>query len=128
MPEKDSYRLSFAEVTLLKDHLAEVVVDENVEITLSMVNEYHDFLINNLRPPFGLLINKVNSYSYTFEAQSELASLDDIKAMAVITHGRMATERATNHLISFPRQKEWNIRTFIDRTEGLLWLKEQLYR
>jgi len=53
-------------------------------MTLDMVEEYHAFLLAHLVSPFSLLINKINSYSYNFDAQINLATLKEIKAMAVV--------------------------------------------
>ena len=53
-----SRRLSFCEIILLKDDLAEVIIDEGVLLDLKMVKQYHLFLLLNLKAPFSLLINK----------------------------------------------------------------------
>ena len=63
------YKLSFGEIIILKPNLAEVIVDNDVEMDLEMVGEYHEFLLSKLGHPFNLLINKVHQYTYTFEAQ-----------------------------------------------------------
>ena len=44
-------------------------------MTLNMVEEYHAFLLKHLVSPFSLLINKINSYTYSFDAQVNLATL-----------------------------------------------------
>ena len=49
-----------------------------------MVAQYHEFLLSHLQAPFALLINKVNAYSYDFDAQEKLATLEQISATAVV--------------------------------------------
>ncbi|SFD70549.1 hypothetical protein SAMN02745724_05243 [Pseudoalteromonas denitrificans DSM 6059] len=42
-------------------HIAEVIINENVEMTLVMVKQYHEFLLSNLVSPFSLLIINLRS-------------------------------------------------------------------
>ena len=113
--------LPYAKIILLRDDIAEVIINEGVEMDGGMVDDYHEFLLTNLTSPFSLLINKINSYAYDFEAQKKLATLDQINAMAVVAYSR-STKIATQTLISFPRDHEWNLKLFDDRTEALNWL------
>ena len=116
------HRLSFGEIILLKSNLAEVIVDDGVEMDLEMVKEYHEFLLDKLKHPFSLLINKVNKYTYTFEAQLQLATLTEINSMAVLAYDRV-TERSTESLVSIPRSTPWNLKIFKKRTSALEWLE-----
>lgn len=115
------YRLSFGEINILSNSLAEVIVDEGIIMDGVMVDEYHDFLLSNLEPPFGLLVNKKYSYSYTFEAQTSIASLPEIKAMAIVINsqgGLMSTET----LIKLNEASAWNIKMFHNREAAVTWL------
>tara|TARA_R110002049_G_scaffold147389_1_gene310255 strand:- start:1791 stop:2192 length:402 start_codon:yes stop_codon:yes gene_type:complete len=119
-----SYKLSFGTISIIKSNLAEVIVDEGVEMNEIMVDEYHDFLLNNLSPPILLLVNKKNSYSYTFGAQTSIVDLKEIKSMAVLigtNGGLMSTET----LIDINKDKEWNIKLFQNRDQALAWLDTQ---
>ena len=62
------YELPFAKIIILDDNIAEVMIDHGVEMDVEMVEQYHDFLLSHLRPPFSLLINKIKSYAYDFHA------------------------------------------------------------
>lgn len=117
----DLYEFRFGKIILLSSNIAEVIINAGVEMDEAMVDEYHEFLIANLQAPFGLLINKINSYSYNFAAQVNLATISQIKAMAVIAYNRI-TESATVSLIDTPRKLEWNIKIFSNREEALQWL------
>ena len=78
----------------------------------------------HLRPPFSLLINKVNAYTYDFDAQEQLATLKEINAMAVVAYSKV-TEIVTETLASYPRDVEWNLEIFSNRDEALEWLLAQ---
>jgi len=117
----DLYELHFAKIILLREDIAEVLIDAGVEMDVKMVDQYHDFLLSHLRAPFSLLINKVNPYTYDFSAQKKLATLKEINAMAVVAYNRM-TEIVTESLAALPRDVDWNLKIFSNRDEALVWL------
>ncbi len=117
-----SYNLSFGRIIILEDDLAEVIIDEGVIMDELMVDVYHDFLLSYLKAPFSLLINKKNSYSYTFEAQKVIANLKEIYAMAVIV-GTDAAVMSTETLIKINETNNWNIKLFRTKPEAMEWLE-----
>ncbi len=117
----DLHELPFAKIIILRDDVAEVIINDGVEMDAAMVDEYHDFLLAHLHAPFSLLVNKVNSYTYDFQAQEKLATLKQINAMAVVAYNR-AARISTEMLATFPRDVDWNLRIFSNRDEALAWL------
>lgn len=117
----DLHELPFAKIIILRDDIAEVMVDDGVQMDKAMVEQYHEFLLSHLRAPFSLLVNKVNSYTYDFYAQEKLATLKEINAIAVVAYNRV-TKITTETLASYPRDVEWNLRIFSNRDEALAWL------
>ncbi len=117
----DLHELPFAKIIILEDNVAEVVVNDGVIMDVPMVDQYHEFLLTHLQSPFSLLINKVNSYTYDFDAQIKLATLKQINAMAVIAYNRI-TRLTTESLASYPREVKWNLKIFSNRDEALVWL------
>ena len=117
----DLYELSFGKIIILREDIAEVIINDNVVMDEQMVNEYHAFLLSHLRAPFSLLVNKINSYTYDFSAQRKLAALQEINKMAVVVYNR-ATKVATEYLASVPREVPWNLKIFIDRGIAYDWL------
>ena len=115
------YELDFGKIIAVDNSLAEVIINDGVEIDDKIVEQYHDFLVAHFIAPFSLLINKINSYTYTFSAQRSLATIPQIHAMAVIAYSDVS-KTATEALIEAPRQKEWNIEIFNDRNSALNWL------
>lgn len=120
-----NYKLSFGTITILQENLAEVIVNEGVVMDETMILEYHDFLLNNLTAPFGLLINKIHAYAYTFDAQKAIAHLDQIKSMAVVANTSGAV-MSTETLINVNGNIHRNIKLFQDREDALSWLILQL--
>ena len=117
----DLHELPYAKIIILQDDIAEVMINDEVKMDLEMVEHYHEFLLSHLRPPFSLLINKINSYTYDFDAQLKLATLKEINAMAVVAYDRI-TRITTETLASYPRSEKWNLKVFSNRDEALNWL------
>lgn len=118
------YELPFGKIIILRDDIAEVIINEGIEMNLQMVKKYHNFLLSHLRSPFSLLINKINSYTYDFEAQLHLATLNEIKAMAVVAYSKK-TKIATNLLASKIHPDDWNLKIFSNRDQAHAWLWSQ---
>jgi hypothetical protein len=117
----DLQELPFAKIIILRDDIAEVMINDGVIMDLAMVDQYHDFLLSHLRAPFSILVNKIHSYTYDFDAQEKLATLKEINAMAVVAYNPV-TEITTEILASYPRNVKWNLRIFSNRDDALAWL------
>ncbi|GAA5216214.1 hypothetical protein ACFSJ3_09630 [Corallincola platygyrae] len=117
-------RTSVLSIIPLSEHLAEVIVDEGVEMTLADVEAYHACLLDNFSAPLKLLINKANQYTYTFEAQEKLADLPEISAMAVLVYSK-ASYAAMKVLQQQPKKNPWHLDVFTSRREALEWLEQQ---
>jgi len=117
----DLHELPFAKIIILRDDIAEVMINDGVRMNEEMVEQYHDFLLSHLRAPFSLLVNKINSYTYDFHAQEKLATLKEINVMAVVAYNRV-TKLTTETLASYPRDVKWNLEIFSNRDDALAWL------
>ena len=117
----DLHELPFAKIIILRDDIAEVMINDGVSMNEEMVAQYHDYLLSHLRAPFSLLINKINSYTYDFHAQEKLATLKEINAMAVVAYNQV-TKLTTETLASYPRDVKWNLKIFSNRDDALAWL------
>jgi hypothetical protein len=115
------FELPFAKIIILYDDIAEVIINDGIEMDMKIVEQYHEFLLSHLCPPFFLLINKVNDYTYDFDAQIKLATLKEINAMAVVAYNKV-TKLTTESLTTYPRSKKWNLKVFSNRDEALVWL------
>ena len=118
-----NYKMSFGTIIKLGNNLAEIIVDDGVEMNLTQVAEYHNFLLNNLTVPFYLLVNRNHSYTYTFEAQKAIVGFDKIKKLAVLlsTQGGLMSSET---LFSLNTNLNWEISWFSMREDALSWLRE----
>ena len=118
-----NYKMSFGTIIKLNNNLAEIVVDDGIEMNLTQVKEYHNFLLNNLKAPFYLLVNRKYSYTYTFEAQKAIVNFDKIKKLAVLlsTQGGLMSSET---LLSLNENLNWEISWFNKREDALAWLNE----
>ena len=84
----------------------------------------HFLKLKNLKAPFAILVNKIHSYTYSFEAQMHLLNLEQLKALGVVSYTQVS-EMSTKMLHSMPRAFEWNLKIFKDRDKAYDWLCEQ---
>ena len=80
------HRLSFGFYNIFPNNVIEVTPDEGIEITLEIVEECHDFIKENVIGDFALLINRINNYTYTYEAQFSIGSHSGMKTLAFVCY------------------------------------------
>ena len=121
----NSYKLSFAEVTIVTPFIAEINIDNGIEVNVNHVEEYHSFLRSHFDTSFGVLVNQKNSYSYDFLAQVKINTLKEIRAIAIITYNQFSA-MTSKSLISLPRKCQWNAQIFFNYSIGLNWLTNEI--
>ncbi len=125
----NKYRLSFARINIISANLVEIIIDNETLVSLEMVEELDKFLDNSFNFSFGLLINKVNGYTYSFEAMMTMASLENIQAIAVINYTKHG-EDVTDEIIKRRKIDQLNIKSFsaleLGYQRALTWLQNQL--
>jgi len=123
------HRLSFAYFNLLSDNIVEVVVDDGIEMTMEMIEECHDFIGEHMTGEFGMLINRVNNYSYTYEAKLSVASYDGLKAIAFVYYSPTSKE-LSHELYQLRITDKWNYRLFsgleLGWQQAYEWLQKEL--
>jgi len=82
----NKYQLSFCTINKLTDNIAEVIISNDVEVSLEMVEEHDEFLCSIFKGNFGVLVNKINTYSYTVEATLSMGSIAQMKAIASVNY------------------------------------------
>ena len=118
----DVHQISFAKITVLRNDLAEIIVDSSVDINVKMVDEIHHCLLSIFSDSFSLLINKTNSYSTQLDALMKFGTLGAINKIAIFAPNKMARMSA-DFSASIPSSKVLNIQVFIDRDDALIWLQ-----
>ena len=97
-------QVSYGKIIILQEDIAEVIINQGVVMDEKMIDHYHDLLRSKLVAPFYLLINKENSYTYDFMAQRNLATINEIGAMAVVAYNKV-TSMTTEMLNKLPRKE-----------------------
>jgi len=123
------HKLSFCSINILSDAIAEVIVNNNVEVSLEMVEEFDRFLLDKFTGSFGVLINAVNIYDYSFEAKLIVGSNENIKAIAVVNYNSKM-KSITQNIVKLREVDSWNVKFFsgleLGWQRGVDWLKKEL--
>ena len=123
------HRLSFGHFNILSENILEVVADEGVEMTLEMIEECHQFVDKHFTDDFGMLVNRVNNYTYSFEAKLSIASYEHLKAIAFVYYST-DSKKVTEGLYQLRTLDEWNFRAFsgleLGWQQAYNWLQQEL--
>ena len=106
---------------LVSENIAEVIVNPGIEMDQSMVDSFHAFLLTHMEVPFSILVNKINSYSYDFNAQTKLFTLEQIDNIAVVCYNSSSLS-TTKYITEMPKERSWSSQIFTDRDSALNWL------
>ncbi|NEX64095.1 hypothetical protein [Noviherbaspirillum galbum] len=117
-----SHRLSFAEVLFLENGIVETIVDNGIEISRQMLDEWAQFLKKYHPHPPLVLVHKLHSYSYSFAAQLRVGELDFVRAVAVVNASKFSNITSQSVLSMLPFGPPWPVRFFQGRAEALDWL------
>ena len=97
-------------------------INDGIEVDADMATELTRAADDIMTGSFGILSNRINSYSLSFEAMNALARYDNMTALAIVVHdakSRMLVE-AQNYLISALKNKPMKI--FMDMDSAINWL------
>jgi len=115
------HKLSFGKIALLRSNVAEIMVDEGVDIDVQMVNEIHNHLLSLFTHSFSLLINKSNAYSTQLDALILFGSLTAINKIAIFAPNKLA-KLSADFSATIPSSTHLNIQVFTERNEAISWL------
>lgn len=123
------HRLSFGYFTLLAENIVEVTIDEGIELSLEMIEECDVFFKAHIFGNFGMLINRINEYTYSYEAQLSIGSYNGLKAIAFVYYsdeGKLFIEE-----VNLSRAYDnWNSCVFsgldLEWQKAFQWLQNQL--
>ncbi len=114
--------LSFVKISIVQANIAEIMVDEGVDINIEMVDEIHDNFLSTFANSFSLLINKTNSYSTQLDALIKFGTLSTINKIAVYAPNKWA-KLSADFAADIPSSAVLNIQVFTNRDEALSWLQ-----
>ncbi len=117
----EMHQISFARIYLLRSDLAEIIVDDGVDININMVDEIHTSLLSLLDNSFSLLVNKSHAYSTQLDALIKFGTLSAINKIAVFAPNKLA-KMSADFSATIPSSKDLNIEVFTERDDALAWL------
>jgi len=120
------YDLNYCTLQRWGDDIVLIEIKDGIEVNADMAAELINIANKNLNGSFGILSNRVNSYSLSFEAMAALAQHDNLAAVAIVvpsSRSRLLVE-AQNYLISAIKKKP--IKVFLDTDSASNWLKSTL--
>ena len=116
---------SFGKMIQYDQHLVEYVVNEGVELTESMVDEAANIIAQHFQFPHISLINKTQSYTYSYSALKVIGKIFSPVATAIFGDCSAAFV-SINTIKSLPWNKGWKAQCFADKESAVNWLNEQL--
>ncbi len=123
------YQLSFGHISLINEHIAELVIDSGIIVSLEMCEELDAFLMDHFEGNFAIINNRIQDYGLTYEAILHMGSLEHFVAAAVVTY-RDESELYFKEMISVRPQDKLNFKVFsgleLGRKNAIDWLTEQL--
>ncbi len=120
------YILDYCIVQCRDDNIVLLEINDGIDVNAAMVAELTQLANENMDGPFGLLSNRINSYSLSFEAMKALAYYENLVAVAIITPSVKSHPlvEAQNALISTLSNKP--IEIFMEMDPALNWLYARL--
>lgn len=119
----------FGQIKLISPNIVEVVISQGIEISLELLEEYEGLMSEYFTDNYAILVNRLNNYSYAYEALLCIGSAQNLKAAAIINYG-VAVAQQTKDLKSIRHMDNLNIKEFsgleLGRESAIAWLEEQL--
>ena len=117
----DTHEISCGRINSIRENMAEVIFNENVELNAKHAEEVHDFLNSNFKTPVSVLNNMVNHHSYGFDAQTILWVVPEVRRVGFIACN-IVSEMSVKVFLLAPRKKVLDAKIFNSRVEAIQWL------
>ena len=117
----NTHEISCGRISSIRENVAEVIFNENIELNAKHAEEVHNCLNSNFKAPVSVLNNMVNHHSYSFDAQTMLWAIPEIKQVGFVAHN-MLSEISVKVFLLAPREKVLDARIFNSRDEAIQWL------
>ena len=120
---------SFGQIEFISENIIEIIIKQNIEVTLEFMDEYEDLMSKYVKGNYAVLVNRINRYSFTFEAILCVGSAENLKAAAIISYDNKH-ELQTENLKTIRHMDNLNIKEFsgleLGREKAIRWLEAQL--
>lgn len=114
-------KISFGSFRELRPGIMEVVINEGVELTASMIEQIETGLLERYNGPYCCLVNRKHAYSHTADSMQRVATMKNLVALAIFSHSDISARVAQIH-----KSFQDNVQVFTTESEALDWLEQQL--
>lgn len=123
---RKEYALDYCAIQVRDDDIVVFEFQDSVNVDAEMVAELTQLADENMDGPFGVLSNRIHSYSLSFDAMSAVAQYDNMAAVAIVVHSAKsrALVETQNFFISALKKKP--IKIFLDTDSAIAWLHATL--
>lgn len=115
-------QLTFCSILIISPKIVEVILNEGVEVTGDMVDEFFQTIAENMDSEISVLLNKVTKYSYRFDALMKLSPSTKIRNIGVVTYDSLAASTSKFMMDRFNTSNK-NVQLFSAREDALAWLQ-----
>ena len=115
------HRLSFCRLQIIDQNIVEIILDDGVEISGQMVDEFFAAIEGKMNSQISILLDKATQYSYTFDALIKLSESTKIRNIGVITYDALSRSSAIYMMERFNKSKK-TVELFESREDALAWL------
>lgn len=122
------YKFDFCTAQHRDDNIVVFEFNDGIEVDADMAAQLTRAADEAMTGKFGILSNRINSYSLSFEAITALAQYDNLAALAIVVHdakSHMLVE-AQNFLIAALKKKP--IKIFMNMDSAVNWLHATLQK
>ncbi|HEC20567.1 MAG TPA: hypothetical protein ENI97_14715 [Gammaproteobacteria bacterium] len=120
------YTLDYCNVQYREDGIVELEILEGVNIDADMANYLVRLAEENIGKPFGMISNRIHSYSLSFEAMSILAQYEKLAALAIVVHSTKSRLLVETQNFFIGALKKKPIQIFMDVATAEAWLQSTL--
>ena len=115
------HQLSFCKLQIIDQNIVEVILDDGVEISGQMVDEFFMAIAEKMHDQISVLLNKATKYSYNFDALIQLSESTKIRNIGVVTYDALSRSSAIFMMERFNKSNK-NVHLFETREDALAWL------
>lgn len=120
-----NYKLSFCDIERLSENIFEVIIMEGIVIDDKLAKEVNDFWLQLRDEPFYLLVNNINSFSFSFSGAREIANNPLRKKTAILLNEKTPKSHVETTLqIKKTINCLEDTQCFYTREKALEWLKD----
>jgi hypothetical protein len=122
----NEYNLGFCNIKHRDDGIVEFEIADGINVDAEMVKELTDLAEEKIHEPFAILSNRINSYSLSFEAMTQIAHYENIAALAIIVHSSKSQLMVETQNFFISKLKKKPIKIFGEADSAVEWLHNEL--